>query len=178
MEICKKKGLLYPEILFRDIYEITPDFLLAQNIHGIIFDIDNTIASYETEIPTDRMRDYLFSLRDAGIKIAFVSNNHGGRVTKFNQTLGFPQFCKAGKPSPRRTTQAIWFFNLPKKEILGIGDQLFTDCISAHAAKIQFYLVPPIRDKKTFLFKVKRFLERPFVRSFAHYREYCIEREE
>lgn len=172
MEICEKKGLFYPERLYETVYEITPGALAAEGIRGIVFDIDNTIAPYEIEEPTDRMRAYLDALREAGIRYAFVSNNHGDRVNRFNRVLRAPQFCKARKPSGKGVKKAIRAFGLQPEEVVGIGDQLFTDCLSAHFAGIRFWLVPPIRDKKTMLFRFKRFFERPFVSAFRHYREY------
>ena len=144
-------------------------------MRGIVFDIDNTIAPYEISEPTDAMKEYLFSLRDCGIQVAFVSNNRGGRVEVFNRSLGFPCFCKAKKPLPGGVKAAIRAFGLPKDQVLSIGDQLFTDCMSAHLAGIRFFIVPPIRDKKTLLFRVKRALEKPFLKSFRRYGDYAAE---
>ena len=40
MEICKKKGLFYPDILFPHIYEITPAYLQEQKVKGLILDLE------------------------------------------------------------------------------------------------------------------------------------------
>ena len=173
MEVNEKKGLLRPDILFRDIYEITPDYLSGKGIRGVVFDIDNTIAPYEIEEPTDRMKAYLQSLLDSGIQVAFVSNNRGGRVETFNRELGFPCFCKAKKPFPGGIRKAVRAFGITENEALAVGDQLFTDCLSAHLAHIPFYIVPPIRDKATPFFRLKRLLEKPFLKSFRRYAEYA-----
>ena len=173
MEFCKKKGLFYPERLFEHIYEITPEILTEQGIKGVVFDIDNTIAPYEIEEPTHKMESYLNRLEEAGIRYAFVSNNRGERVARFARRLrGAIQISDAGKPSAKGPRRAIKAFGLEKEECIGIGDQLFTDCLSAHLAGMQFWVVPPIRDKKTLFFRFKRFLEKPFVKAFSHYDEY------
>ncbi|MBE6692878.1 MAG: YqeG family HAD IIIA-type phosphatase [Ruminococcaceae bacterium] len=153
-----------PDIAFNDIYLITPETLISMGIKGVVFDIDNTIAPYEVPSPTDKMKNYFNALLAAGIKMAFVSNNKGDRVGLFNEGLGFFYVCKAGKPSPKGICRCIEYFGLPKEQVLAVGDQIFTDCIAAHRAKIRFALVKPIKDKETLFFRIKRFFEKPFVK--------------
>lgn len=172
MELGRKKGLFYPDILFENIYEITPEFLREQKIKGVLLDLDNTIAPYEIEQPTDEMTAWFSGLQQAGIQLAFVSNNHGERVTRFNHAWRIPQYCNAKKPSPKGMRQALRQLGLSPEEAVSIGDQIFTDCLASHRAGLRFFLVPPIRDKKSLFFRTKRFLERPFVRIFRHYRRY------
>lgn len=172
MEFGRKKGLFYPDILFKNIYEITPEFLRKHKIKGLLLDLDNTIAPYEIERPTKKMTAWFSKLQKAGIRLAFVSNNHGDRVTRFNHAWKIPQFCRAKKPSPKGMLQALRHLGLAPEETVTLGDQIFTDCVASHRAGMRFFLVPPIRDKKTLFFRAKRFLERPFVRIFRHYRRY------
>ncbi len=153
-----------PDIAFNDIYLITPETLINLGVKGVVFDIDNTIAPYEVPTPTDKMKNYFNALLASGIKMAFVSNNEGERVCTFNENLGFFYVCKAGKPSPKGIRRCIEYFGLPEEQVIAVGDQIFTDCIAAHRAKIRFALVKPIKDKETLFFKTKRFLEKPFVK--------------
>ena len=153
-----------PDMAFYDVYSITPDVLAELGVRGVVFDIDNTIAPYEVETPTDDMRDYFASLGEAGIKMAFVSNNKGNRVMKFNEGLGLFYVCKAGKPSPKGVRRCIEYFGLTDDEVLAVGDQIFTDCLSAHRAGIRFALVKPIQKSESAFFRFKRFMEKPFVR--------------
>ncbi len=154
-----------PDMAFNDIYLITPQLLGEMGIKGVVFDIDNTIAPYEILRPTQTMNDYFAALRDAGIKIAFVSNNKGDRVKTFNEGLGLFYVCKAGKPSPKGVRKCIQHFGLKNEQVLAIGDQIFTDCLAAHRAGIKFFIVKPIKDKKTLFFRMKRFMEKPFVKN-------------
>ena len=172
MEINTKKGLFYPDILFPDIYEITPSFLQSQNVHGLVLDLDNTIAPYEVAEPNARMRAWFDGMKKAGIRMAFVSNNKGDRVHLFNRTLGLPVFAGAKKPSALGIKKALTALGLKPEEGAGLGDQIFTDCIACHRAGLRFFLVPPIKDKTTLFFKSKRFLEKPFVRPFSQYKTY------
>ena len=172
MEICKKKGRFYPDILFPHIYEITPAFLEEQQVKGLILDLDNTIAPYEVEEPTPKMKAWFDAMKKAGIKMAFVSNNKGNRVKIFNHTLGLPLFAGAKKPFTKGIRMALAALKLSPKEAAGLGDQIFTDCLACHGAGMRFYLVPPINDKKTPFFRCKRFFEKPFVGKFQNYRLY------
>ncbi|MBO4452966.1 MAG: YqeG family HAD IIIA-type phosphatase [Clostridia bacterium] len=159
-----KTRKLRPDIAFYDVYSITPDVLAELGVKGVVFDIDNTIAPYEVETPTEKMRGFFDALKGAGIKMAFVSNNKGNRVMKFNEGLGLFYVCKAGKPSPKGVRKCIEYFGLSKDEVIAVGDQIFTDCLSAHRAGIRFALVKPIKKQETRFFRIKRFFERPFVR--------------
>ena len=153
-----------PDVAYNDIYLITPHVLAEMGVKGIVFDIDNTIAPYEIIRPTDAMNNYFATLKQAGIKLAFVSNNKGDRVTTFNEGLGLFYVCKAGKPSPKGVRRCIAHFGLPNDEVIAVGDQIFTDCIAAHRAGIKCALVKPIQPVESAFFRFKRFLERPFVR--------------
>ncbi len=157
--------LFRPDMAFYDIYAITPEALAEIGVKGIVFDIDQTIAPYEVELPDERMMAYFESLREAGIKMAFVSNNKGPRVMKFNESIGLFYVCKAGKPSPKGVKVVIDHFGLKTEEMISIGDQIFTDCLSAHRAGIRFALVKPIKKQESLFFRIKRFFERPFVRN-------------
>lgn len=176
MEHCRKKGLFYPDILFENIYEITPEFLLLQQIRGLILDLDNTVAPYEIPLPDEQMTAWFRDMQTAGIRMAFVSNNHGDRVTNFSRTWGIPQISDAKKPSPSGMRDALAQLQLTTAETVSVGDQIFTDCVASHRAGLRFYLVPPICDKKTLFFRTKRFLERPFVGAFQNYPTYLAKK--
>ena len=153
-----------PDMAFCDVYTISPEALAELSVKGVVFDIDNTVAPYEVERPTDEMKNYFSDLREAGIKMAFVSNNQGARVTAFNEGLGLFYVCKAGKPSPKGIRKCIEHFGLSPDEVLAVGDQIFTDCLAAHRAGIRFAIVKPIQPNESKFFKIKRFFERPFVK--------------
>ena len=54
-------------------------------------------------------------------------------------------------------------FGLPPEQVLFVGDQIFTDCLAAHRAGVDCYLVKPIKSKETFFFRLKRAFEKPFL---------------
>ena len=48
-----------------------------------------------------------------------------------------------------------------------LGDQIFTDVLSARNLGIKIaLLVPPIKDKLTLFFRFKRWMEKPIIRKY------------
>ena len=155
--------MLVPEAMYNDIYEISASLITEKGKKGVIFDIDNTVAPYEIAKPTDEMKKYFGELVEAGLRIAFVSNNKRDRARIFNEELGFFFVSDAAKPSPKGILKCIDHMGCEKHEALLIGDQIFTDCLAAHRAGIECFMVKPIKDKPTLFFRIKRRLEKPFI---------------
>ncbi|MEG1743218.1 MAG: YqeG family HAD IIIA-type phosphatase, partial [Clostridia bacterium] len=157
---------LIPDGMYQNIYKVTPALLFKKNKRGIIFDIDNTVAPYEIEKPTEKMKTYFSILSENNLKIAFVSNNSGGRAEIFNSDLGFFCVSDAGKPSPLGILKCLDHFSLSADEVVLVGDQIFTDCLAAHRAGVECFLVKPIKDKETWFFKIKRLFEKPYINEY------------
>ena len=98
---------LIPDRIFNNIYEITPDFLLSRGIKAVALDIDNTLVTYDDPEPIPTVLEWFDSLKNAGISIAFVSNNDHERVRVFNQSLGFYAHGKSGKPGGKYIREAM-----------------------------------------------------------------------
>ena len=103
---------------------------------------------------------------EAGIGIAFVSNNDWERVELFNATLGVPAYAKSGKPFKKNLVKAMNDLGGTLETTVMLGDQLLTDALAGHNLGVKCLIVPPIRDKKNAFFKFKRWLEKPVVKKF------------
>jgi HAD superfamily phosphatase (TIGR01668 family) len=157
---------LMPDYMFRTFDEITPAFLRELGVKAILADIDNTLAPYEQPEPDERIKGWIASLAEAGIGIAFVSNNDWERVELFNRTLGVPAYAKSGKPFKKNLIKAMNDLGGTLETTVMLGDQLLTDALAGHNLGVKCLIVPPIRDKKNAFFKFKRWLEKPVVRRF------------
>ncbi len=157
---------MMPDYMFRTFDEITPAFLQKLGVTAILADIDNTLAPYEQPEPDERIRGWIASLAEAGIGIAFVSNNDWERVNLFNATLGVPAYAKSGKPFKKNLIRAMEELGGTRETTVMLGDQLLTDALAGHNLGVKCIIVPPIRDKKNAFFKFKRWLEKPTVRKF------------
>ena len=160
------KNPLLPDYMFRTFDEITPAFLTSLGVKAILADIDNTLAPYEQPEPDERIKGWIASLAEAGIGIAFVSNNDWERVNRFNATLGVPAYAKSGKPFKKNLVRAMNDLGGTLETTVMLGDQLLTDALAGHNLGVKCLIVPPIRDKKNAFFRFKRWLEKPVVRKF------------
>lgn len=157
---------LVPDFRFNTFDEATPEFLSSIGVKGIVLDIDNTLEPYEHPDPGPHVIAWLESLRKAGISAAFVSNNGGERVGRFNKNLGLPMYYKAKKPFKRNVLKALSDMGVKPTEAALMGDQVFTDVWAARNAGVKAILVPPIKDKRDVFTRFKRLLEKPILKKY------------
>ncbi|MBE6649859.1 MAG: YqeG family HAD IIIA-type phosphatase [Ruminococcaceae bacterium] len=156
-------NFLKPHFYFNSIHDVPITFYDENNIRAVLFDVDNTLEPYATSVPGDKTLELFASLREHGIKIAVISNNHEPRVKAFCEPLGVPYSFESGKPSSKKIHQAMEQLDVSKDETVLVGDQLFTDIWAANNSDIRGILVDKINDKESFFIKFKRVLEIPFV---------------
>lgn len=158
---------LIPDRIFESFTEITPEYLIKNKIEALLLDIDNTLVTYDDAEPTDAVIKWLEGMKGAGIKISFVSNNSSpARVEKFNEKLGFFAVSRAKKPLPHGFKRALGNMGVKPHHAASLGDQIFTDVWAARNIGAHAFLVPPIKDKTTLFFKIKRLLEKPLIKKY------------
>ena len=157
---------LAPDYLFRHFYDITPDFLKSEGIDFILSDIDNTLAPYEMLLPDETISGWIRDLEENGIKIALISNNDADRVEHFNEPLGLCAYSESKKPFKPTLEKAISEIGGEVSRCAVLGDQLLTDVLAARLLGARAILVPPIKDKTSAFFKLKRWLERPTMKRY------------
>ena len=155
--------LFTPTRAYKSILSVTPDVLREMGVNAIILDIDNTCTTHDNPVPVEGLFDWLDSMRDAGIKMMIVSNNHPPRVEPFAKLLGLEYVSEGAKPLTKGYKEAAMKMDASKDEIVTIGDQLFTDILGAKLFGIKSILVKPIEMEHTFFFKIKRALEVPLL---------------
>ena len=160
------KHMMMPHYMFRTYDEISPEFLSSLGVKAVLSDVDNTLAPYEQPEPDEKLTTWIKSLADAGITIAFISNNDRERIELFNKTLGVPAYWKSGKPFKKSLLRAMKDLGTDKTNTVMLGDQLLTDAWAGNAAGLKVIIVPPIKDKLNLFFRFKRWLEKPTVKKF------------
>lgn len=155
-----------PDYIFRDFTAVTPEFLTSLGVKLVICDIDNTIAPYEVPEPDEVITAWFTSMKDAGIRFVFVTNNNSERADLFNQALGLKVYANAKKPLTMALTRAISDAGLTPKDCASLGDQILTDILAGQFRGLTTVLVPPIKDKTNLFFRSKRVLERPFIAAY------------
>lgn len=167
--ILEKK--LMPDYVFTSYREITPELLSSLGAKALISDIDNTLAPYEDLDAPEEVAKWVKSLTGAGVALTLVSNNRAARVDRFCKGLPCRAYSDVKKPSAKYLLLAMKEMGCGKDETVFLGDQLLTDALAAHRAGIRALIVPPIKDKKSLFFKLKRAIEKPYMKKFRRLKE-------
>lgn len=148
--------LLLPDYIFAKYSDVTPEFLKDLGIKALLIDIDNTLAPYEQPEPDDKIFAWFEALKKNGIRAALISNNGRERVELFNKDLGLIAYYKSGKPFAKNLRRAMKEMGSDTKGTAMLGDQLLTDAAAGKHIGLTTIIVPPINDKRTLFFKMKR----------------------
>lgn len=155
-----------PDLILPAFDALTVDLLKEKDIRFLILDVDNTLIPYEENEPRLAVRAWLEELKEAGIAVSFVTNNHKPRLMTFNATLGYPAFANSAKPFRRNMKKAMRAMGADAAHTANMGDQIFTDVWAGRRMRLFTVLVPPIKDKRDLFTRFKRLLERPFERAY------------
>lgn len=162
---------LVPDLMCPTVYDIPFQTFEEEGIRLVVFDIDNTLVSYETPEPDEKLKDFLRDFSRRGVEVALVSNNSPERVDRFNAELGFFAVPDAHKPLKRALFPVMEHFSVSREEILFVGDQLLTDVWTARLWDLRAAVVEPIQKRENLFFRFKRALEKPFVRIYRKRKE-------
>lgn len=151
---------LIPTYIFNKIEEIPFELLERENIKGIFLDVDNTILD-RTRIIASDVDNWIKEAQKKGITICILSNAISiEKVRKIMKTYNIFGLANAGKPRLKGFNMALKLIDIPKEQILMIGDQIFTDVLGANRFGIKsIYLYP--RNKNEWIgSRIKRPVER------------------
>lgn len=158
--------ILYPDLYFNSIVDISVDVLKQKNIKGLILDVDNTlIDTAKNFVPgVDEWHD---NIRKAGIKTIIVSNtNKIEKLNKVSKKLNIEYIKFAKKPLKSGFKKALKILELEPENVAAIGDQIFTDVIGANRCKILSILVNPVNEEDIWITKLKRPIEKKIVNRY------------
>ncbi len=158
--------LFRPRYLARHITDLPASFFTEKGIRAIILDVDNTLTTHDNPVPAQGVPEWIAAMKAAGLRLGILSNNYRSRVEPFARLLGLEFVSFAGKPLPFGAIRARKRWRLRRKEIILIGDQIFTDMICGNLAGIPTMLVEPYQLEATRSFKLRRRLERPLIRRY------------
>lgn len=157
---------LIPDLICDTVYDIPFSSFVEKGVRVIAFDIDNTLVPYDIPTSDEKLRDFLFSLKELGVELVFVSNNTPERVSLFNEAFGFFTVPDAHKPLRSALKPVMAHFGVKPQEVLLVGDQLLTDVLSARLWGAFAAVVLPIKKVETRFFRFKRKIEKPFVKKY------------
>ena len=150
-----------PDFEFPHICQIPVEVLQRVQIRGLLIDLDNTIAPWNTYDLTPAVKEWFREVEKAGIRLCIFSNNRNPqRVSTVGDELGILYISKAGKPWRRAYQRGQEILGLPPQAIAVIGDQIFTDIVGGKRAGMKTIMVDPISDHDFPGSKFVRWLER------------------
>lgn len=155
---------LIPEAEFHSVCDISADVLREMGVKAVALDNDNTLAKYSEGAPSPEVKAWMDGIRAAGIGAVIVSNtHHPARLGRIADELGIAWRDRCAKPSTKGFRWAAETLGVQPRELLSIGDQVFTDVLGAHRAGAKAAIVYPRGMSENFLFRVRRFFELPFI---------------
>jgi len=151
----------------KNIFEIDISFFKNIGATYVLSDLDNTLDSYQTALPSPKVIELKKAYEEAGLELIIVSNNTGKRVTTYAEALGVRFFSSVGKPFARKLLRKLKEENVPVEKCVMIGDQTVTDIASSNRAKIKSILVDKLVPEDQPTTRINRLLDRPLRRKLA-----------
>ena len=151
-----------PRIIVDRLTEVTPEMLHRHGVQFLMLDFDNTIVPYTTNIPSEKMEDWLQRMLRSDIQICVVSNSKRDRVKVFCRKYGIDCITHAKKPFSKGIKECLARYQIPNKNCALVGDQIFTDTLGANCAGVMSILVKAIDNHNIWL-KLRHVAEMPFI---------------
>ena len=159
------KDKFKPDIFCDDVYTLDIECLKKIGIKAIIFDIDNTLVTYDDLKAPEHTKKWFEMLHQNNILTCLVSNNNKERVENFAKSLNEPYFYAALKPKKKYIIKACDVIGVSPNEAALVGDQLFTDIYGGNRLGM-YIMVKAISDKENWFVHFKRSLEKYFLKEW------------
>ena len=158
---------LTPEVIFKNVEAITPDYLAGRGITALVLDVDNTLTADGSQELDPSVRAWLDRMQQAGVALMIVSNNTPARVMQYTRKLGLPGIPFACKPLPLGLLAANFRLRRPHRQLAMVGDQIYTDRLAAALYGIPcLYVMPRTSIEKTASVRLKRRLEPHWIQNY------------
>lgn len=160
------KNILYPNAYFKNVLEITIDFLNKNKIKGLILDVDNTLIDYNKNV-LNGLEKWIEHMKQNNVKLYILSNsNKKDKVSSVANKLNIEYSYLAKKPFKFGFNKVMKILKLNPENIAVIGDQIFTDVIGANRCNMFAILVKPIDEKDIWVTKIKRPIENKIIKKY------------
>lgn len=157
---------LFPKEMADSVYAVDYDKLWQMGLRGLIFDIDNTLATFDIPTPPPKVVEFLEGLAKKGFGICLLSNNSEARVRGFCAALPYPFIWKAGKPKKKGIRRAAALLSLDETQLALVGDQIFTDCLCGNRFGVYTVLTKPIAKRDEWTVRLKRWPEKIILKAY------------
>ena len=160
--MIKPRFSLIPQYSFRDITDVTADFLKKTGIKFLMLDLDNTIAAYNEHVLSGNISQWITEIVSNGIELFIISNStREKRVKSHSESIGVGFIMQSCKPSPKSLLHAMEIAGFGADVSALVGDQIMTDTLAANRAGIVSIIVRPRSFTNPFL-ALRYYIEVPF----------------
>ncbi len=153
-----------PDIYTQSIYTINYKKLKKRGIKCLLFDLNNTLTSYDNDYPTDELRELIYDL-EKDFKVIIISNSSKDRIRPFKEKLNIDASFRSFKPFKRKFKKILEIYNYKDTEIAMIGDVLVTDILGGNRMNFTTILVNSISESEPFSTRILRILEKIIIKS-------------
>lgn len=159
------RGLFRPVAYFDKLELIKPADLQARGYRWLLFDVDNTITTWNNRQVSPVVEEWFAALPSFGLKSCLLSNNSAERLQGLAERLKIDFYAKARKPLPGGYLRAASQIGAKPEGVLMLGDQLMTDILGAGLAGLDSVLIKPISLAQEFRWTyVNRRIEKLFIK--------------
>ncbi len=157
MKFYNKDASAIPDHSFHALTDITPGDVRAMGCKAVAIDLDNTALNDSSYRMPDSTKNWVAGMKQAGIPVAIVSNTFIHRGIYLSHCLGhIPFVTPAFKPFPLCLIIAAKRMGVKPTEVAMIGDQLFTDILTANRINAVSVKVEPMQKEKFFVAHFKK----------------------
>ncbi len=156
---------LIPTMYVKNIENINYNKLRSENIKCLIFDLDNTLASYSDLECPERVISLINNLKK-DFNIVIVTNSPKKRTVPYKKALNVEIISFAMKPFVKALKKIKIKYNYQKDEMVIIGDQLMTDILAGKNYGIKTILVDPLAEKDLKITKINRIIENRIINKY------------
>ena len=143
-----------------NIYKIDVNFYKNNNIKYVFSDLDNTLDAFDVLSPSEDAKNLVKMLKNNGIEMIILSNNHSDRVKNYARDLEIKCLHSAKKPFKNRLIKYTKSNNIDLNSAIIIGDQTITDIWCANNAKVRSILVDKLVERDQTTTKFNRFFDK------------------
>lgn len=154
-----------PDAYYESILKINYKKLKENGINLLLFDLDNTIASFNKNECDTTIKELFDNLKEEGMEVMLFSNSPKKRLEIFSKLLEVEYVSNALKPFPKKFNNLLKNKKKNITEVAIIGDQLVTDIKGGNNVGIFTILVDPISSYDPFWTKISRRKERSIKRN-------------
>ena len=145
----------------KSVYDVDVAFFKAHNVKYLFLDLDNTLDSYKSKLPTLKAKKLKEDLLKEGIEIYILSNNTGKRVSTYAEALGVKYVNSIGKPFASGIKRLLKKDNISGENVMMVGDQLITDVAAANRAKLRVIYTDKLVEEDQPTTRFNRIFEKP-----------------